>query len=219
MFSRRRFLAATLSLPAYHSMSALIRQVCHNATMPAVSGDDANAYNIYSLWLRDPCDVSADKGALIAEKTLLPVGNMFVSGDTGSLLTIPSVQRSDYEEAVADMKNRLSEQRILERQFTSDRPYKLVAGEEQKEFQSLYPVGLPRQDPQAPPPELVEKYAAWDQMLSFSGVYFNKSRTLALLLVKNFQSGGAAMNWYVAGIQDGQWRDLRWNNRFLMGPA
>lgn len=101
--------------------------------------------------------------------------------------------------AVVDYEQRRNERRTIRHHFQLDRPYTLLTQEEVRELQTA------RSDVNASS-ALKNKYSGYPGITYFSDVYFNQSRSAALVYMLDWCSNLCGQSeWIYLEKQDGQW--------------
>lgn len=142
----------------------------------------ADSYAIYSLLMPGvPFDSmsseQASRFAIAATSVNIDDMNPAIPPD-GQLQPPPNNEKA-FSEALQDFHTRRYERVQLEHQLNIDRPYALLTADDLAEFRSTL-AGI---DPGS---QLQDKWAGYPGITYFSEVYFNTTRTAALVYMNNF---------------------------------
>jgi hypothetical protein len=142
----------------------------------------ADSYAIYSLLMPGvPFDgMSPDQAPHFAiAGTTVNINDMNPAIPPDGQLQPPPDNEKAFREAVQDFRSRRFERVTLDHQLTIDRPYTLVGADEVAGLRNAL-AGI---DPGS---ELKDKWAGYPGITYFSEVYFNTTRTAALVYMNNF---------------------------------
>ena len=112
--------------------------------------------------------------------------------------------KQDFEEILEDFDARCHDRVLLGSDgWKASAPVRLLTPAEQKEFESSRTGGS---DPDG-------KYKGATTLYSFSEVYFNKQRTVALVYASDWCGLLCAQgSWVAFGLENGEWKQLRWSS-------
>jgi hypothetical protein len=162
----------------------------------------ADAYAIYSLLMPGvPFDSMSPEQAprLAIAATTVNINDMNPAIPPEGQLQPPPNNEKAFREAVQDFQTRRYERVQLEHQLKLDRPYTLLSADDVAELRN----SLAGIDPGS---QLKDKWAGYPGITYFSEVYFNTSRTAALVYMNNFCANLCANGqWIYLEKQDNQW--------------
>jgi hypothetical protein len=162
----------------------------------------ADSYAIYSLLMPGvPFDGMSPEQAprLAIAATTVNIDDMNPAIPPEGQLQPPPNNEKAFNEAVQDFHTRRYERVHLDHQLKIDRPYALVSADDVAELRN----SLAGIDPGS---QLKDKWAGYPGITYFSEVYFNTSRTAALVYMNNFCANLCANGqWIYLEKDDGQW--------------
>jgi hypothetical protein len=162
----------------------------------------ADAYAIYSLLMPGvPFEsMSAEQASRLAiAATTVNIDDMNPAIPPEGQLQSPPNNEKAFNEAVQDFHTRRYERVQLEHQLKIDRPYTLLSADDVAELRN----SLAGIDPGS---QLKDKWAGYPGITYFSEVYFNTSRTAALVYMNNFCANLCANGQWIYLEKDGaQW--------------
>jgi hypothetical protein len=162
----------------------------------------ADSYAIYSLLMPGvPFDSMSPEQAprLAIAATTVNINDMNPAIPPEGQLQPPPNNEKAFREAVQDFQTRRYERVQLEHQLKLDRPYTLLSADDVAELRN----SLAGIDPGS---QLKDKWAGYPGITYFSEVYFNTSRTAALVYMNNFCANLCANGqWIYLEKQDNQW--------------
>jgi hypothetical protein len=145
-----------------------------------------------------------------------------MNGTYPMTILIPDNRHEDTNKLLASFQQHQTESFQLSRHFDLPLPYRLLTATEKKQYYSsstpIYfsksPDGTLHQDNSNPypvtDPQLAQDISSSYDLDSFSPVYFNPARTLALVAVRNSTSTSWGTQWHVYEKNAGQWARLKW---------
>lgn len=146
---------------------------------PGVKDDEYAVYSTvlpHPIWNR-PDD---DRLLLIAEST----GKTYYGMDPGECIHASPPYEKQLAEVLADYHARQGTEQHLEPRFRIKRPYKLLTDDEAQQFVKA------RAEHEAPrDPALAKLFVETPDLIRISQVFFDKKRTVALVLVSNYCGG------------------------------
>ena len=200
-----------------------------DAALPVAMPADriAASYAIYSqlLPVRDPRDPWGDKTALIAPVTADAAGPGEScsprSPDLGSFTNPhhavhpPISAYRDLWEILDDFDAHCHERfRLSAENLHSSSNLRVLTQEEVREFVSVRGGSRLRA---ALGPELIRKYNDASALYTFSTVFFNQHRTIALVHVALFYGSlGAQGSWIAFSLINGRWKPIHWSSDSYM---
>ena len=162
----------------------------------------ADAYAIYSLLMPGvPFDSMSPEQAprLAIAATTVNINDMNPAIPPEGQLQPPPNNEKAFREAEQDFQTRRYERVQLEHQLKLDRPYTLLSADDAAELRN----SLAGIDPGS---QLKDKWAGYPGITYFSEVYFNTSRTAALVYMNNFCANLCANGqWIYLEKKDNQW--------------
>jgi hypothetical protein len=162
----------------------------------------ADSYAIYSLLMPGvPFDSMSPQQAsrLAIAATTVDIDDMNPAIPPDGELQPPPNNEKAFHEAVQDFRTRRYERVQLEHQLKIDRPYTLLSADDIAELRSTL-AGI---DPGS---QLQDKWAGYPGITYFSEVYFNTTRTAALVYMNNFCANLCANGqWIYLEKHENQW--------------
>ncbi len=169
--------------------------------LPKDRADDS--YVVYSAVLPKLSSPDADRKYLIEDTTGL--------GDSDLLrcIRVPADYAAKFDEIRADYARYKTERFQLERKFVVDRPYELLSEAEGKQFRDSR---MRQDDP--------ERFRGATHLMSFSNVYFDKSRTFAVVRT-GVWCGGLCGQWMWRAMvkENGPWVEKPWGACFAVARS
>jgi hypothetical protein len=155
----------------------------------------ADAYAIYSL-----LSMSAEQASRLAIAAItVNIDDMNPAIPPEGQLQPPPNNEKAFNEAVQDFHTRRYERVQLEHQLKIERPYTLLSADDVAELRN----SLAGIDPGS---QLKDKWVGYPGITYFSEVYFNTSRTAALVYMNNFCANLCANGQWIYLEKDGaQW--------------
>jgi hypothetical protein len=128
----------------------------------------------------------------------------------GACIRVPADYTAKLEEILAEFSQYKAESFQLERKFEVDRPYELLTEAEAKQFSDdRMRSHLGETEP--------EKFRGAVDLLSFGNVYFDRSRTMAVVRTGAWCGGLCGLwVWRVLVREDGRWQDKPWSTCVTM---
>ena len=161
-----------------------------------------DAYAVYSIIMNDP---TTSHGPYKGEVFL--IGEMTQPGTPAEpCVRVPPQYEQAYRELLNEYYQRRDKPVKLERAFNISKSYQLLDADEVKEFVAIHSL---RRTPYPNPNELFQKTS---DLFTFSDVYFNQSRTLALTAVSTFcGSLCASVKWKIfQKTSEDRWEERPW---------
>lgn len=202
----RRFLRRIPSLAiaaiALLTAGAIAQPAQHAKPKPIVLARASDSYAIYSLLMPGvPFDSMSSEQAshfAIAGATV-NIDDMNPAIPPDGQLQPPPNNEEAFREAVQDFRTRRYERVQIQRQLKLDRPYTLLTADDIAELRKTL-AGI---DPGS---RLQDKWAGYPGITYFSEVYFNTTRTAALVYMNNFCANLCANGqWIYLEKHDDQW--------------
>jgi len=194
-----RLVIATLALL---TASAVAQPAQHAKPIPLVLDRASNSYAIYSLLMPGvPFDsMSPDQAPHFAiAGTTVNIDDMNPAIPPDGQLQPPPNNEEAFREAVQDFRTRRYERVQIQRQLKLDRPYTLLTADDVAELRKTL-AGI---DPGS---QLQDKWAGYPGITYFSEVYFNTTRTAALVYMNNFCANPCANGqWIYLEKKGNQW--------------
>jgi hypothetical protein len=167
----------------------------------ADSQQERDVYAIYSLMLTNP---QTSHGPDNNERYL--IARTTAPGNPKEPCVAPPKEReADFREVLTDFERRKATPRQLQPAFSIDKPYELLSADEVREFIGTR---FPKPGTETANP----RYRGVSDLYTFSDVYFNPGRTLALTAISTWCGGLCAMyQWKVfEKLDSGMWEERRW---------
>jgi len=150
--------------------------------VPRDRSDDS--YAVYSALLKTPRLSHPNSNRKYLIEDITTEANV-IESTPRTCVHVPPAYAAQFEEVLGEYDQLKGERFRLERKFAVDRPYDLMTEAEAKEFM------LVRSGRQTPDPE---KTRGATDLLSFGNVYFDNSRTIALVRTGDW-CGGLCGEW------------------------
>lgn len=180
------------------------------AQQPSPNRDQAvhdDTYAVYSAVLAKPTYIRAEDNEkyLIGDKTGSPWTLM---QNPRGCVSFPSGYSKDFDEILADYDRHKNDQVRLEPALAISKPYELLSKEDVAEFFSSRFIV----DRKKPSPRNEERFRGGHDLIWLGNVYFNRSRTLALVEMRATCRGNCGgQTWRVfEKSKDGRWEDKPW---------
>ena len=175
----------------------------YGQTKPQPKDRADDSYAVYSAILRKPTldHRNGNRQYLIEGRTRVDDSKL------RGCVHVPAEYAGKLEEVLAEYAHYKDERFQLERKFTVDRPYLLLNDAEAKQVQRY------RVSPTIVQGEEPEKFRGAIDVLSFSSVYFDRGRTMAVVRTGAFCGGLCGIwVWRVLIKQEGDWQDKPWGD-------
>lgn len=195
-----RLAIAAFTLPAVYAIAQPAQQ--HTKPVSIKLDRAADSYAIYSLLMPGvPFDsMSPDQAPRLAiAATTVNIEDMNPAIPPEGQLQPPPNNEKAFREAVQDFQTRRFERVQLSHNLKIDRPYALLGADDIAELRN----SLAGIDPGS---QLKDKWAGYPGITYFSEVYFNTTRTAALVYMNNFCANLCANGqWIYLEKHDNQW--------------
>jgi hypothetical protein len=178
----RRIPGLAIAAIALLIASAVAQPYQQTKPIPIVLDRASDSYAIYSLLMPGvPFDsMSSDQAPHLAiAGTTVNIDDMNPAIPPDGQLQPPPNNEKAFREALQDFRSRRYERVQLDRQLKLDRPYTLLTADDVAELRKTL-AGI---DPGS---QLQDKWAGYPGITYFSQVYFNTTRTAALVYMNNF---------------------------------
>jgi hypothetical protein len=162
---------------------------------------EKDVYAIYSLMLTNPKTSHGSNERYLIRATTVP------GTPRGACVRPPKEREAEFGEVLTDFDQRSDTARQLERKLLLQKPYVLLTADQANQFateRSLNPNRPKTRD---------ELFRGVTDLFSFSDVYFNRRRTLALTAISSWCGSLCALyQWKVFEKTDsGNWKELDWS--------
>ncbi len=170
-------------------------------TKPLPKDRSDDSYAVYSAVLANPklSHTNENRKYLIEDTTVVD------NAGPGKCLRVPENYTAKVEEILAEYEQYKAERFQFERNFEIDRPYDLITQEEAKQVREF------RMKPHLGGEQEPEKFRGAQDVITLGNVYFDKSRTVAIVRTGAWCGGLCGLWTWRALVKDGgAWADKPW---------